>query len=171
MILLLLFLQKQSLAFAVYLFGIGTLHTVHHANVRLADRLTAFFEISPRGMKGEEKVKGAAAVDDGPSRTKWRKPPSSKPGDGAWKKLLLVCEDAQFNIGNMREGSCSSALARVSPLRITPDPAVQSPRAHSALARRRLVSNALFEPSGTQSSASSRFRCELCNIVFATAQV
>jgi len=27
MILLLLFLQKQSLAFAVYLFGIGTLHT------------------------------------------------------------------------------------------------------------------------------------------------
>jgi hypothetical protein len=27
MIVLLLFLQKQSLAFAVYLFGIGTLHT------------------------------------------------------------------------------------------------------------------------------------------------
>jgi len=27
MILLLLFLQEQSLAFAVYLFGIGTLHT------------------------------------------------------------------------------------------------------------------------------------------------
>ena len=27
MILLLLFLQKQSLAFAVHLFGIGTLHT------------------------------------------------------------------------------------------------------------------------------------------------
>jgi len=34
-----------------------------------------------------------------------------------------------------------------------------------------LVSNALSEPLGTQSAASSRFVCEVCNIVFANAQV
>jgi hypothetical protein len=42
MIVLLLFLQKQSLAFAVYLFGIGTLHT--GPGLKKKKKTTAFDE-------------------------------------------------------------------------------------------------------------------------------
>ena len=52
MILLLLFLQKQSLAFAVYLFGIGTLHTgpglKKKKHVRAADEGLGLADHGPR---------------------------------------------------------------------------------------------------------------------------
>jgi len=56
--------------------------------------LTEIRAFAANGIFKEHTMKGretrAAPVDDGPSRTKWRTPPSSKPGDGAWKKYMLV---------------------------------------------------------------------------------